>query len=150
MQRRNHPVGFSDREEPISRSKLYEKVKDQPGRGVIAHKLVFSLSEDERDRVGVNLQDLVRKVMAARLIEHDDAGHPHVHVVVAGYAEERQVGLYEQEVRSVREWAELEKDRQRMVREAGRPPPRTCGGGRLSESDVPARSSVRDDSPLIT
>jgi len=129
---RNRPEGFSDREEPVSRAAFYGHVKDQPERGVIAHKLVFSLSEDERDRLGVRLKDLVREVMAAwsqhlgRALtwigfEHDDPGHPHVHVVVAGYAEGRQVGLYERDLRSLREWAEREKERQRVpTREVGR------------------------------
>lgn len=130
-QHRNRPEGFSDREEPVSRGEFFEKVKDQPERGVIAHKLVFSLSEDERDRLGVKLKDLVREVMATWSqhlgkaltwigFEHDDPGHPHVHVVVAGYATGRQVGIYERDLRSIREWAERDKDRQRPVREPER------------------------------
>lgn len=53
--------------------------------------------------------------------EHDDPGHPHVHVVVAGYAEGRQVGIYERDLRSIREWAEMETERQRKVRDVERP-----------------------------
>lgn len=129
---RNEPRGFNERDEPIDRKEFFEKVKDQPERGVIAHKLVFSLSEDERDRLGVKLKDLVREIMASWSqhlgkaltwigFEHDDPGHPHVHVVVAGYAEGRQVGLYERDLRSIREWAELEKERQRAAPEVERP-----------------------------
>ncbi len=122
-QHRNRPEGFSDREEPVSRAEFYETVKSQPERGVVAHKLVFSLSEDEWDRLGVNMRDLVREVMATwsqhlgRVLrwigyEHDDPGHPHAHVVVAGYAEGKQVGLYQRDIQALRAWAEREKDRQ--------------------------------------
>jgi type IV secretory pathway VirD2 relaxase len=44
--------------------------------------------------------------------EHDDPGHPHVHVVVAGYASGRQVGLYERDINSLRTWSERERERQ--------------------------------------
>jgi type IV secretory pathway VirD2 relaxase len=96
---------------------------------VIAHKLVFSISEDEQTRLSTNMRDLVREVMDAwsqslgRVLkwigfEHDDAGHPHVHVVVAGYADGKQVGVYERDLRDLRSWAEREKERQV---ERGRP-----------------------------
>lgn len=120
---RNEPEGFTDREEPMSRAEFMEHIQEQPERGVIAHKLVFSLSEDERDRCGVNLRELVRETMAQWSqtvgrpltwigFEHDDAGHPHVHVVVAGYAGGKQVGLYERDINSLRRWAERDKGRQ--------------------------------------
>jgi hypothetical protein len=126
---RSDPQGFTDREEPISRAEFLEQVQNQPERGVIAHKLVFSISEDEQSRLGTNMRDLVREVMDAwsqslgRVLkwigfEHDDPGHPHVHVVVAGYADGKQVGVYERDLRDLRSWAEREKERQV---ERGRP-----------------------------
>ncbi len=37
---------------------------NQPERGVIAHKLVFSLSQNELDELGTNMRELVRETMA--------------------------------------------------------------------------------------
>lgn len=56
---------------------------------MIAHKLVFSLSEEVRERLGVELKDLVREVMASWshhlgkaltwiALEHDAPVHPGV------------------------------------------------------------------------
>jgi len=120
---RNEPEGFNDREENVSRSEFMERIQEQPERGVIAHKLVFSLSEDERDRCGVSMRELVQESMAQWSqelgrelhwvgFEHDDPGHPHVHVVVAGYAGGRQLGLYERDIRNIRTLADRERERQ--------------------------------------
>jgi hypothetical protein len=120
---RTEPEGFNSREESISRAEFMDRIQAQPEHGVIAHKLVFSLSEDERDRCGVSMRELVQETMAqwgqalGRDLqwigfEHDDPGHPHVHVVVAGYANGRQVGVYERDIRSIRTFAERERERQ--------------------------------------
>jgi hypothetical protein len=39
-------------------------------------------------------------------------GHPHVHVVVAGYAGGKQVGVYPKDLQALRGWADREKARQ--------------------------------------
>lgn len=117
------PQGFDGTREHVGRSDFYEILEQQPERGVIAHKLVFSLSQDERDRLGVDLRTMVKETMKAWEqevgrplswigFEHEDKGHPHVHVVVAGYAGAKQVGLYDRDLRTLRGAAEKEKDRQ--------------------------------------
>lgn len=116
----NVPKGFG-RDGEEKRSDFYQKIQEQPERGVIAHKLVFSLSQDERDRLGVDLKDVVKDVMAgweAKLdrrlnwigFEHADKGHPHVHVVVGGYAGGKQVGLYERDLRWLSQTADRSKE----------------------------------------
>lgn len=117
----NEPRGFTRDSDEYSRSDFYNKVAAQPERGVIAHKLVFSLSQDERDRLGVDLKQVVRDVMSAwearlgRLLEwigfqHEDKGHPHVHVVVGGYAGGKQVGIYERDLHWLRQTADQSKE----------------------------------------
>jgi hypothetical protein len=117
------PKGFDGTRDFVARDELMAKLEAQPARGVIAHKLVFSLSQDERDRLGVSLRQLVRETMRAweqvlgRALawvgfQHEDKGHPHVHVVVAGHAGDKQVGLYERDINRLRGFAEREKERQ--------------------------------------
>lgn len=119
----NQPRGFSQERDQMSRGDFMAKVGQQPERGVIAHKLVFSLSQNERDELGVDMRELVRATMedwSRRLgrtmdwiaFEHMDDGHPHVHVVVAGYAGEKQVGVYERDLIALRASSEREKARQ--------------------------------------
>jgi type IV secretory pathway VirD2 relaxase len=119
----NQPQGFTSDRDEISRADFMAEVLKQPERGVMAHKLVFSLSQNERDQLGIDMCQLVRSVMhdwSSRLgrpltwigFEHQDKGHPHVHVVVAGYAGEKQVGVFERDLVSLRKSAEREKDRQ--------------------------------------
>lgn len=116
----NQPKGFT-RDGDCSRADFMDKVMQQPERGVIAHKLVFSLSQDERDRLGVNLKDVVRDTMSAwesklgRPLNwvgfvHEDQGHPHVHVVVGGYAGDRQVGVYPRDLDWMRKTADRSKE----------------------------------------
>lgn len=119
----NRPQGFSQDQDERSRGDFLAKVGKQPERGVIAHKLVFSLSQNERDELGTNMRELVRETMedwSRRLgrqldwigFEHLDDGHPHVHVVVGGYAGEKQVGLYERDLIALRASSERAKTRQ--------------------------------------
>lgn len=117
----NDPRGFDRDSDLVRRRDFLNVVEQQPERGVIAHKLVFSLSQDERDRLGVNLKDVVRDTMSAwesRLgrnltwigFEHIDKGHPHAHVVVAGYADGKQVGIFERDLRWLQETADRSKE----------------------------------------
>jgi hypothetical protein len=140
------PVGFNGSRDYVSRGEFMEKLEAQPARGVIAHKLVFSMSQDERDRLGVGLPDLVRETMKAweqslgRPVtwvgfQHEDKGHPHVHVVVAGYAGGKQVGLYERDINRLRGYAEREKERQASL---NRVAPERGSAGR-SEREEAAR-----------
>lgn len=52
----NDSRGLTRESDDYSRSEFYAKVEAQPERGVIAHKLVFSLSQGERDRLDVDLK----------------------------------------------------------------------------------------------
>lgn len=125
----NEPRGFSSDREEVTRAEFMAHVEQQPARGVIAHKLVFSLSQNEHDQLGVDMRQLVRTAMddwSSRLgrplnwigFEHLDNGHPHVHVVVGGYAGEKQVGVYERDLRSLRMSSEREKTRQAELERA--------------------------------
>lgn len=79
----------------ISRQEFMELLKNQPERGVIAHKAVLSLSQDEADRQGIDIGKWVRNVVSRLEIQvgrkfnwcaaiHQDKGHPHAHLVIAG------------------------------------------------------------------
>lgn len=125
----NEPRGFSSDREKVSRAEFLEEVQKQPERGVIAHKLVFSPGQQERDDLGVDLRQLVRTAMddwsrrigrALRWIgfEHLDEGHPHVHVVVAGFAGVTQEGIYERDLIALRQGADQEKERQALLERA--------------------------------
>lgn len=119
----NQPRGFSQDRDQVSRGEFLARIGRQPQRGVIAHKLVFSLSQSERDELGIRVRELVRATMedwSRRLgrpmdwiaFEHLDEGHPHVHVVVAGHAGEKQVGVFERDLIALRVSSEREKVRQ--------------------------------------
>lgn len=123
------PQGFDSIRDGVSRHEFMEQIERQPERGVIAHKLVFSLSQDERDRLGVDLKTLVRETMKGWETElgrplswigfqHEDKGHPHVHVVVAGYAGGKQVGLYPRDLDRLRRFGEREIGRQATLERA--------------------------------
>lgn len=119
----NRPEGFDRSQDSVTRGEFLDKIAAQPQRGVIAHKLVFSISQDEQQRLGVDLRQAVRNVMDdwGRALgrpltwigfEHHDNGHPHVHVVVAGYAGEKQVGVFERDLIRLREFGAREIERQ--------------------------------------
>ncbi len=140
----NEPRGFNSTQEQVSRGEFMDKVMDQPERGVIAHKMVFSLSQDEQQRLGVDMRQLTRSMMddwSKRLgrplewvgFEHLDKGHPHVHVVVAGYASEKQVGVYDRDLRALRVSGEREIGRQATLERTM--PARSEGLGLIQEVD---------------
>jgi type IV secretory pathway VirD2 relaxase len=92
---RNKVQLFSQDKDRVERREFYDRIKDQKPHGVVAHKLVISLSEDERNRTGVDLKELVRDTMAQYEAKckqqldwiaaiHDDEGHPHCHIVIRG------------------------------------------------------------------
>lgn len=120
---RNEPVGFDQERDSVDRREFMDLVRGQPERGVIAHKLVISLSEDERNRLGVSMCDLVRETMAAYesrqgrtlcwiAFEHDDPGHSHVHVVIAGYDQAgKSVAIFPKDLDALRRIGDRERDR---------------------------------------
>lgn len=83
------------REKELSRSEFVEKLKEQPERGVIAHKLAISLDGKNQDTREIDLKALARNTMTAfeaktgRNLDwigvcHDKESNPHVHLVIAG------------------------------------------------------------------
>ncbi|BCC80208.1 MULTISPECIES: hypothetical protein [Bacillus] len=97
---------FSEHDDRASRTEFLKKV-DNPinhhSQAVKAHKLLFSMSGDEWERSQFSpgdYQRVIRNVMKEWEIqkgirvdwiaaEHRTEGHPHVHVVVAGFYKDR-------------------------------------------------------------
>uniref|UniRef100_UPI0011E7B4FF relaxase/mobilization nuclease domain-containing protein n=3 Tax=Bacteria TaxID=2 RepID=UPI0011E7B4FF len=121
---RTPPELFTATQNSIERIEFFKKLNEQPKRGVVGHKLVISLSEDEHERYATDLKELVRDTMNrfegkhnVKLdwvaAVHDDKGHPHAHVVIRGYNEDgKQVGLYPSHLKDLQAFAEQEKERQ--------------------------------------
>lgn len=121
---RNKPELFNQDQDNIQRKDFFQKLNEQPKRGVVGHKLVISLSEEERQNYKTNLKELVRDTMNrfegkhnVKLdwvaAVHDDEGHPHAHVVIRGYNEDgKQVGMYPKHIKDFQAFAEQEKERQ--------------------------------------
>lgn len=93
------PTLFTKEKEKANRSDplaFGQRIAEQPEKGVVAHKLVISLSEDEQKRLGsISMIELVRETLSqyelARKQQldwiasfHNDKGHPHCHVVIRG------------------------------------------------------------------
>lgn len=121
---RNEPDLFNQDQDKIDRRDFFQKLNEQPKRGVVGHKLVISLSEEERQNYKTDLKELVRDTMnrfeGKHNIKldwiasvHDDEGHPHAHVVIRGYNEEgKQVGMYPKHIKDFQKFADQEKERQ--------------------------------------
>ena len=121
---RNKPELFTQDQDNIQRTEFFQKLNEQPKRGVVGHKLVISLSEEERQNYKTDLRELVRDTMNrfegkhnVKLdwvaAVHDDEGHPHAHVVIRGYNEDgKQVGMYPKHIKDFQAFAEQEKERQ--------------------------------------
>ncbi|TCS92219.1 relaxase/mobilization nuclease domain-containing protein [Hazenella coriacea] len=120
---RNEVVLFSRDEDQVDRKDFYQKIKEQKPHGVVAHKLVISLHEEERDRTGVNLKDLVRESMSQYESKykqqldwiaaiHDDPKHPHAHLVIRGRCEVgKSVYIDVQRMKHLAKIADAEKGR---------------------------------------
>ncbi|MDW2798081.1 hypothetical protein RZO55_10890, partial [Clostridium boliviensis] len=87
---RNNPHLFDETRNYVNRREFFnelERQKPSP-RHAFMHKLVISFSEEERDRLQLDLMELTRdamarfKVLLNRELDwvaaiHDDKGHPH-------------------------------------------------------------------------
>lgn len=121
---RNEPDLFNQDQDNIDRRDFFQKLNEQPKRGVVGHKLVISLSEEERQNYKTDLKELVRDTMnrfeGKHNVQldwiasvHDDEGHPHAHIVIRGYNEEgKQVGMYPKHIKDFQKFADQEKERQ--------------------------------------
>jgi diadenosine tetraphosphate (Ap4A) HIT family hydrolase len=120
---RNEVKLFDQNRDEVDRKEIYEKLKNQRQHGTVAHKIVFSLSEDEAEKNNVDMIELVRETMDQYQAKykqqftwvgalHDDEGHPHVHVVILGRDKnDKAVGIYTRHMRQMERMAEKVKER---------------------------------------
>ncbi|EOP49070.1 relaxase/mobilization nuclease domain-containing protein [Bacillus pseudomycoides] len=120
---REKPELFNQNQDIIQRQDFMTKIREQPNRGVVAHKLVFTLSEDEYNKYNADLKDWTRQIINRFEIKtnqkldwaatiHYDEGHPHVHVVIRGYNEaNKQVGFYPKHLKELQQYAQEEISR---------------------------------------
>lgn len=123
---RNKPELFNEKEDKIDKRIMFKKFEEQPHsfKDVTIHKFVLTISEDERDRLQLDLKELTRETMMtfeARYGHkldwiagiHDDVGHPHVHLVIRGTdLSGRKVEIYKKDISELKRIAEREKVRQ--------------------------------------
>jgi type IV secretory pathway VirD2 relaxase len=121
---RNNPDLFNSKENVLDRRDFWKRIEDQPKHGVVLHKMVISLSEDEQKRLKIDMRELARDTMASfetkigRRLDwvaafHDDKGQPHVHVAFRGRdLDGKQIGIYPVHVKQLKQIAEQEKVRQ--------------------------------------
>jgi len=123
QEHRNEVTLFNVDQDQIDRKDFYKKLESQPRKGVASHKLVFSLSEEERDKLGIDMKELTRETIASYEEKqgykldwvaaiHDDQGHPHVHVVIRGRSEEgKEIGIRKKNLNDFRKIGEKTKER---------------------------------------
>lgn len=119
----NTPTLFNGRENYVNRIDFYQKINKQPDRGVVAHKLLLTMSENEWREGKIDLREWTREVMQSYQMQnekqldwvaavHMDKGHPHVHVVVRGIDDQgRQVGFYKKDIKELQKTAERHRER---------------------------------------
>lgn len=160
---RNKPQLFNGEREHINRRDFFDRLEGQPKSGVVLHKMVITLSEDERDRLKINLKQLARDTMASfetkinRRLDwvaaiHDDKGHPHVHIAIRGRdMDGKQVGIFPIHVKQLKEIADREKTRQAehtrgidrsLIKEYQRE--REPHSQRLRDKETPSRTATND------
>lgn len=80
---------------PMTRQEFYRILKGQPEKGVIAHKLCFSMSREDYEAQKIDLKRLTKDTISEWEFKtgrqynwiaciHDKASNPHVHIVLAG------------------------------------------------------------------
>lgn len=123
---RNHPHLFDATRDYVDRREFIGRLKKQipARRHAFMHKLVISFSEEERDRLQLDLMELTRDAMARFEVRlqrnldwvaaiHDDKGHPHVHVVYRGRdLIGKPVFVGKEDLKELRKIVEQEKVRQ--------------------------------------
>lgn len=132
---RNLPTLFDERNDYVNRIDFYTKINEQPDHGVVAHKLLFTMSENEWREGKIDLREWTREIMASYEMQqekklnwvaaiHMDEGHPHVHVVICGIDDQgKQVGIYKKDIKTLQKIAERHRERlqeRNKSRELGR------------------------------
>ncbi|WP_082231915.1 relaxase/mobilization nuclease domain-containing protein [Halobacillus massiliensis] len=118
---RNNPDLFNQKENNLTRKDFFKSLEKMPNQGIIMHKFVISLREDDRDNLQIDLKELTRDTMERLQLSmdrrfewvaaiHDDDGHPHVHVAVKGRdTTGRQVFFAQKDVKDLKRMAHQEK-----------------------------------------
>lgn len=124
---RNTPILFDEKRDFVPRREFFERLEAQPKYGVVIHKWVITLSEQERDELKIDLKQLARDTMARMEIKlnqrldwvaviHDDERHPHVHIAIRGWdMEGNRVYFGRPEIQEARKIADQEKARQAEI-----------------------------------
>ena len=124
---RNTPILFDEKRDYVPRREFFERLEAQPKYGVVIHKWVITLSEQERDELKIDLKQLARNTMARMEIKlnqrldwvaviHDDERHPHVHIAIRGWdMEGNRVYFGRPEIQEARKIADQEKARQAEI-----------------------------------
>lgn len=147
---RNNPHLFNQKDNHLDRKDFFKSLEDMPNQGVIMHKLVLSLREDDRDNLQIDLKELTRDTVERfqlsmdRRFEwvaaiHDDDGHPHIHVAIKGRdVEGRQIFFAQKNVKDLKRIAHQEK-----ILQAERNPEVSRSAVRESERDT--KQEERED-----
>lgn len=123
---RNNPHLFESEKDHVPRQSFFRRLEKQKisPRHAFMHKMVITLSEQERNELQIDLKELARDTMArfgakvnCRLdwvgAVHDDQGHPHVHIAIRGRdLDGKPIFIGKQQIRDLREIADQEKVRQ--------------------------------------
>lgn len=108
----------------IIRQEYMDLLKTQSEKGVIAHKAVISLSQDEADRQQINIKEWVKDAVSRLEAKngrkfnwcaavHQDKGHPHAHIVIAGRdTDGKEVYFRDRDIKNFQKIAEQEKEAQ--------------------------------------
>ena len=118
---RNNPDLFNAREDNVNRKDFFRSIERMPQQGVVLHKLVISLKEDDRDNLQIDLREMARDTMERFQLSqgkqfewvaaiHDDEGHPHVHIAIKGRdSEGKQIFFAPTHVKDLKRIAHQEK-----------------------------------------
>lgn len=121
---RNNPELFNGKEDKLDRKEFFKRIESQSRNGVALHKFVLTMSEDERDRLQIDLKQLARDTMASFETKtgykldwvggiHDDEGHPHVHIAYRGRdMNHKPVFIGPKQINELKRIAEYEKVKQ--------------------------------------
>lgn len=119
-----YPRQMFGKEGPTDIKSFYEGLKQQPERGVIAHKLVISM--DRKDVAGqkIDLQELTKDTMAAweaktgRKLNwiaciHDKQSNPHAHIVLAGRDEKgKEIPIMKHDLEKMKQLSDQQREAQ--------------------------------------